>query len=147
MKFGKKLSEQAVAEWEPHYLPYKNLKQILHGLSNTPSEDSFKAEGDFLSALLQAIDSVNSFYAGKEADYARRLEECAKILAAPNSWVLDTPDLDDAEVGEPDFPRVVAALKAGDHVAPGKLEALNAFLALCDEVDQLRKFSVRCPLA
>ena len=143
MKFGKKLSEQAVADWEAHYLNYKGLKQILHGLSNAPSQDSFKAEGDFLSALLQAIDGVNEFYAGKEADFARRLEECAKVLAAPDSWVLETPELDDAEVGEPDFPRVVAALKAGEHVAEEKLEALHAFLALCDEVDQLRKFSVR----
>lgn len=147
MKFGKKLLEQvqlAPSDWAPHYIPYKDLKKILHGIESSESSTIFKAEGDFVSAMLEAIEGVNSFYGKQEADYGARLEALAKTLEKPTEWILSCPALEDeAASSDPDFPRVVEALEAGVHVPQEKRAALDAFLALCAEIDQLRKFSVR----
>ena len=151
MKFGKKLLEQvqlAPAGWAPHYIPYKDLKKILQGIESGESSTIFRAEGDFLSAILQAIEGANSFYGGQEAAYGARLEALAKTLEKPTEWIISSPDLEGEASGtEPDFPRVVDALEAGVHVPQDQRAALDAFLELCAEIDQLRKFSVLTSLA
>ena len=142
MKFGKRLLDQLHPEWADNYLPYKGLKHIINELLTQPTEARFKLEGDFLATLLAAIEAVNGFYAGKESEYARRLESLAKTLASPKTWLLQSPALVSDEE-EPDFPELVARLEGGVHVPEEQHEALHAFLALCSEVDLLRKFSVR----
>jgi hypothetical protein len=149
VKFGKRLVAQLHAPWAEHYVPYKSLKQIVNAIS-APADPvgatESRAEGDFLTAVLSAIDVANRFYQVREADYAERLEHLAKTLAAPDSWLLIRPEYDLAEGTEPDFPQVVAKLEGGMHVPVEQREALDAFLTLCSEVDLLRKFSVRSAL-
>ena len=141
MKFGKKLLAQQNESWAQHYIDYKALKVILHGLEGDNTA-VFKSEGDFLSAMLASIEAANSFYTGQEAAYDVRLKALAKTLEKPDEWIIASPDLE-AQATEPDFPRVVALLEAGVHVSEEKRAALDAFLELCADIDQLRKFSVR----
>ena len=89
MKFGKKLIEQASPQWADAYLPYKSLKETIKLFQARGHTN--KAEGEFLAALLNGIQTVNTFFTGQEAEYARRLERpCPharrpKELAAPGS--------------------------------------------------------------
>ena len=140
MKFGKKLIEQASPQWADAYLPYKSLKETIK-LFQGAGPATNKAEGEFLAALLNGIQTVNTFFTGQEAEYARRLESLARTLAAPKNWLLQAPIFDDDDA-EPDFPSVVSMLVGGVHVPEEQREALSAFLTLCNEVDLLRKFSV-----
>ena len=78
MKFGKKLLDQLHEPWAEHYLPYADLKKICLNISpDFATRESNQAEGQFVTALLQAIAEVNRFYAQQEAIYAKRVEELA----------------------------------------------------------------------
>jgi len=141
MKFGRRLLQQAHAPWTSAYLPYEDLKRIINLLAEGNKATANKAEGEFLTALLGAIDVVDTFYTQKEAEYHTRLKALAETLAAPRKWLLQCPT--GSELSEPDFPEVVAMLEGGVHVPSEQREALDAFLTLCNEVDVLRRFSVR----
>ena len=114
MKFGKKLIEQASPQWADAYLPYKSLKETIK-LFQGAGPATNKAEGEFLAALLNGIQTVNTFFTGQEAEYARRLESLARTLAAPKNWLLQAPIFDDDDA-DPDFPSVVSMLVGGVHV-------------------------------
>ena len=151
------LKQCALRHTNPHGLPRMEFRsplpfcppverRILKRLSTDPEaeeplkSDACRAEGDFLSALMSAIQVVNTFYKTKETAYEQQLEELLKTLASPQNWLLERPNFDEAE---PDFSTVAAALEAEVHVPPPQREALDSFLKLCAEIDLLRKFSVR----
>jgi hypothetical protein len=141
MKFGKRLLESLHPEWADNYIPYKNLKQILHSLTTEESADvRSDAEGAFLSSLLKSINKADLFYTAQEGDFSRRLDTLAKTLFAPKTWLIARPELGTTD--EVEFASVVAALQGGVHMPVEQREALDSFVALCAEIDLLRKFAV-----
>ena len=143
MKFGKRLREQSHPAWAKEYLPYEALKTIVDRIADgEAAKGQFDAEGEFLTQLLNSIAAVDAFYAEREAEYAKRLGVLAQILSNPNSWLLKCPELELDQGADVDFPRLVGRMEAGVHAPATQREALDAFLALCADIDLLRKFSV-----
>ena len=145
MKFGNRLLEQLHQPWAAQYLPYNELKQILKKISPSPTDEGVAAEGEFLSAVLAAVRMVDGFFAAQEDAYVRRLAELAHVLAAPSSWIL----MQFVTVREDgvDLSQLVEGMVEGVHVPAAQKVALDSFLALCAEIDVLRKFSVLNSLA
>ena len=145
MKFGNRLLEQLHGPWAGNYLQYNDLKQILKGVSPVPTAHGDAAEGQFLSHLLSNIRAVDVFFAAKEVEHAVRLKALAQLLANPSSW-LQTP-LPVVDTDDVDLPQLVANIKEGVHVPTTQKVALDSFIALCAEIDVLRKYSVLNSLA
>ena len=85
---------------------------------------------------------VNSFYAAKEKELGERLGALAPTLANPTEWTLRPVEVDDVSLD-----KIAAVIVDGVHVPARQGAALRAFVVLCDEIDQLRKFSVLNHLA
>ena len=146
MKFGKRLAEQLHQPWCEHYLCYEELKEILKRTSPEPhpSSSAIAAEGEFLSSLLTSLVKADAFFAEIEGSFVARLEALAAALANPEDWLTKAPHVDPQDV---DLPQLVAAFEDGVHVPSAQKEALTRFVALCAEIDVLRKFSVLNSLA
>ena len=133
MKFGKKMIAAMRPEWGANvYVPYKALKQTLSLLADT--ETAARAEGAFVEQLMQSLQQVNRFYAGREVACAQLLRRLAKVLESPSRWM---PVV--AEVGRLSSEGVEVSLAAllpqlstldEEHAA-----ALREFVDLCGEVD------------
>ena len=133
MKFGKKMIAAMRPEWGANvYVPYKALKQTLSLLAD--AEKAARAEGAFVEQLMQSLQQVNRFYAGREVACAQLLRRLAKVLESPSRWM---PVV--AEVGRLSSEGVEVSLAAllpqlstldEEHAA-----ALREFVDLCGEVD------------
>ena len=133
MKFGKKMIAAMRPEWGANvYVPYKALKQTLSLLAD--AETAARAEGAFVEQLMQSLQQVNRFYAGREVACAQLLRRLAKVLESPSRWL---PAV--AEVGRLSSEGVEVSLAAllpqlstldEEHAA-----ALREFVDLCGEVD------------
>ena len=66
MRFGARIIEQSHPAWKESYLPYEQLKSILHRIHADEKDERFRAEGDFLTVLLRSLSSVDLFYAERE---------------------------------------------------------------------------------
>ena len=67
MKFGHTLLAAQWGPWEDLYIPYKALKKILKACTN--GAVSFPdAEGAFMTRLLNAVGSVDTFFASQVPD-------------------------------------------------------------------------------
>lgn len=139
MKFGKKMIAAMRPEWGANvYVPYKALKQTLSLLAD--AETAARAEGAFVEQLMQSLQQVNRFYAGREVACAQLLRRLAKVLESPSRWL---PAV--AEVGRLSSEGVEVSLAAllpqlstldEEHAA-----ALREFVDLCGELDLLRKYA------
>ena len=139
MKFGKKMIAAMRPEWGANvYVPYKALKQTLSLLAD--AKTAARAEGAFVEQLMQSLQQVNRFYAGREVACAQLLRRLAKVLESPSRWL---PAV--AEVGRLSSEGVEVSLAAllpqlstldEEHAA-----ALREFVDLCGELDLLRKYA------
>ena len=84
MKFGQRLLAQLHQPWADKYLPYSDLKAILKQVVHTLNDSSTAAEGEFLSSLLRALQSIDVFFKDMENSYANRLRSIADSLASPS---------------------------------------------------------------
>ena len=146
MKFGKKMIAAMRPEWGANvYVPYKALKQTLSLLAD--AETAARAEGAFVEQLMQSLQQVNRFYAGREVACAQLLRRLAKVLESPSRWL---PAV--AEVGRLSSEGVEVSLAAllpqlstldEEHAA-----ALREFVDLCGEVElsPLTEHDPRFPL-
>uniref|UniRef100_A0A7S3BP58 RING-type domain-containing protein n=1 Tax=Haptolina ericina TaxID=156174 RepID=A0A7S3BP58_9EUKA len=141
MKFGKRLLEHMESEWEHQYVPYKTLKQVLKKLHGN---ESFHAEGEFLTTLLSGIHNVSNFYLAKEDDLCKQLQALCQILASPNTWLLEKLPSNEEFIS---LASIIAALEPGVHLAQSYKDALIIFTELCTQVDALRKYSILNSLA
>ena len=146
MHFGRRLLEQELLAWRGRYIPYHDLKQILSRITQDFTRESVSAEGDFLSAILIAILNVDEFFVEQEANYIQRLAEVSQALASPMSWL--TVKTGEFAVKEDiTLPQLAAMLEEGVHMRSEKKQALDSFIALCADIDELRKYSVINSLA
>ena len=64
MKFGHTLLAAQWGPWQDVYIPYKALKKILKACTNGAASFA-DAEGAFMTRLLEAIGSVDTFFASQ----------------------------------------------------------------------------------
>lgn len=80
MKFAKRLASEAVPEWRPKYLQYKQLKKLIkiipaHGLERDVEKDAASFSPDeliFLQQLEGELAKIDEFYRAREKEAIER---------------------------------------------------------------------------
>lgn len=142
MKFGKSLLTLCHAPWADHYLAYKDLKKTLKRQVAGDAQTNSQVEGAFVTELLQSIAACNGFFTRTEQEIAARLAALVAQLEKPASWVTRTVAVAADATGEVSLGSIAATLEVGTHLDQAHFEALGAFVALCADIDALRKYSM-----
>ena len=142
MKFGKSLLTLLHAPWADHYLAYKDLKKTLKRQVAGDAQTNSQVEGAFVTELLQSIAACNGFFTRTEQEIAARLAALVAQLEKPASWVTRTVAVAADATGEVSLGSIAATLEVGTHLDQAHFEALGAFVALCADIDALRKYSM-----
>ena len=142
MKFGKSLLTLCHAPWADHYLAYKELKKTLKRQVADDAQNNSLVEGAFVTELLQSVHAVNGFFTRMEQEIAARLAALISQLEKPASWVTRTVAVAADATGEVSLGSIAATLEVGTHLDQAHFEALGAFVALCADIDALRKYSM-----
>ena len=142
MKFGKSLLTLLHAPWADHYLAYKDLKKTLKRQVAGDAQTNSQVEGAFVTELLQSIAACNGFFTRTEQEIAARLAALVAQLEKPASWVTRTVAVAADATGEVSLGSIAASLEVGTHLDQAHFEALGAFVALCADIDALRKYSM-----
>jgi hypothetical protein len=141
MKFGKSLLTLCHAPWADHYLAYKELKKTLKRQVAGDAQNNSLVEGAFVTELLQSVHAVNGFFTRMEQEIAARLAALVSQLEKPASWVTRTVAVS-STTEEVSLGSIAATLEVGTHLDQAHSEALGAFVALCADIDALRKYSM-----
>ena len=141
MKFGKSLLTLCHAPWADHYLAYKDLKKTLKRQVAGDAQTNSQVEGAFVTELLQSVHAVNGFFTRMEQEIAARLAALVSQLEKPGSWVTRTVAVS-STTEEVSLGSIAATLEVGTHLDQAHFEALGAFVALCADIDALRKYSM-----
>lgn len=83
MKFGKYLSENAVAKWRLYYLDYTRLKDLIkdHTKHGKVHRSNKQFEAEFLAAIEVELDKVNDFFCMTERQLSMKLDSFKTLVS------------------------------------------------------------------